>query len=55
MVAMTLIMGVASPLWIRMIDPSVHQSLQSVTAQSVIVKKPAWTITHLLAMRRAAK
>jgi hypothetical protein len=27
MVALALIMGVASPLWMRMIDPSVQQSL----------------------------
>ena len=55
MVAMALIMGVASPLWMRMIDPSVQQSLRptSVTAASVI--QPAAQSTHILAMNKEAK
>ena len=37
MVAMALIMGVASPLWMRMIDPSVSQSIQQSSVNSAAV------------------
>jgi len=52
LVAMALIMGVASPLWMNMIDPSVLQSLRpsSVTAASAGPQA-----THTLAMSKAAK
>jgi NADH-quinone oxidoreductase subunit M len=55
MVAMALIMGVASPLWIRMIDPSVQKSLPPASAQAASVPSPLTIATHLLALHKAAK
>ncbi|MBV9073153.1 MAG: NADH-quinone oxidoreductase subunit M [Acidobacteria bacterium] len=43
MVAMALIMGVASPLWIRMIDPSVNDSLRRSATYAAAVSHPAVT------------
>jgi NADH-quinone oxidoreductase subunit M len=55
MVAMALIMGVASPLWIRMIDPSVQKSLPPASAQTPSIPSPLTIATHLLALHKAAK
>jgi hypothetical protein len=55
MVAMAMIMGVASPLWIRMIDPSVQKSLPPASAQIPSVPSRLTIATHLLALHKAAK
>ena len=54
LVAMALIMGVASPLWMRMIDPSVQRALRppSVTAASVPTSK---LVTSMLALRSPSR
>jgi len=52
MVAMALIMGVASPLWIRMIDPSVQQSLRPTSVNAASATK---TSTQVVAMSKSAK
>jgi NADH-quinone oxidoreductase subunit M len=51
MVAMALIMGVASPLWMRMIDPSVQQSLHSGSAAATSTAHPAPTLARTLMSR----
>jgi NADH-quinone oxidoreductase subunit M len=43
MVAMALIMGVASPLWMRMIDPSVAQSIRQSAVTTTSLPHPAVT------------
>jgi NADH-quinone oxidoreductase subunit M len=43
MVAMALVMGVASPLWMRMIDPSVTQSVRESAASAASLTRPAVT------------
>jgi NADH-quinone oxidoreductase subunit M len=61
MVAMCLIMGVASPLWIRMIDPAVQQSLRPTSVSSAQANgagastAPTSFMTHLLAANKAVK
>lgn len=55
MVAMALIMGVASPLWMRMIDPSVAQSLRPTSITAASARQPTAHGTHILAMSKAAK
>lgn len=55
MVAMALIMGVASPLWMRMIDPSVAQSLRPTSITAASTRQPTAQRTHILAMSKAAK
>jgi NADH-quinone oxidoreductase subunit M len=52
MVAMALIMGVASPLWMRMIDPSVAQTLRA--SQTSVASEPRPSVTTL-AMSKAGK
>jgi len=52
MVAMALIMGVASPLWMRMIDPSVAQTLRA--SQTSVASEPHPSVTTL-AMSKAGK
>jgi NADH-quinone oxidoreductase subunit M len=52
MVAMALIMGVASPLWMRMIDPSVGKSLKESATYAASISRPAF---KLFAMNKAGK
>jgi NADH-quinone oxidoreductase subunit M len=51
MVVMALIMGVASPLWIRMIDPSVQQSLRPTSVTSA-ASHHGVVVPHLLGLVR---
>ena len=50
LVAMALIMGVASPLWIRMIDPSVQQSLRPTSMRSISIQQRPTAATDKLAI-----
>lgn len=52
MVAMALIMGVASPLWMRMINPSVERSIQQSSVNSAALSQH--TVTSI-AMSKAGK
>ena len=52
MVAMALIMGVASPLWMRMINPSVERSIQQSSVNSAALSQHAVTS---IAMSKAGK
>jgi NADH:ubiquinone oxidoreductase subunit 4 (subunit M) len=47
MFAMALVMGVASPLWIRMIDPSVNLSLRQSATYAADVTQPTPTAIAL--------
>ena len=55
LIAMALMMGVASPLWIRMIDPSVQQSLRPSSVSAASATKAGAQRTHILAMTETAK
>jgi len=55
MVAMALVMGVASPLWIRMIDPSVQQSLRPSSVSAASAPKSDAKAAHILAMGKTGK
>jgi NADH-quinone oxidoreductase subunit M len=52
MFAMALVMGVASPLWIRMIDPSVNLSLRQSATYAAAVTQPTPTAIALGAPAR---
>ncbi|PYY22722.1 MAG: Fe-S-binding domain-containing protein [Acidobacteria bacterium] len=54
MVVMALIMGVASPLWIRMIDPSVEHSLRPSSVNAATEVRPR-AAAHIFAMGNTAK
>jgi NADH-quinone oxidoreductase subunit M len=55
MVAMAIIMGVASPLWIRMIDPSVQQSLRPTSVSAASATQHSTLLAHLLPVSKADK
>ena len=55
MVAMAIIMGVASPLWIRMIDPSVQQSLRPTSVSAASAAQRSTLLAHLLPVSKADK
>ena len=55
MVAMAIIMGVASPLWIRMIDPSVQQSLRPTSVSAASAAQHSTLLAHLLPVSKADK
>lgn len=55
LVAMALIMGVASPLWIRMIDPSVEHSLRPSSVNAAGIEKTSKSAAHILAMGERVK
>jgi len=55
LIAVALMMGVASPLWIRMIDPSVQQSLRPTSVSAASATKAGAQRTHILAMTETAK